>query len=99
VQADGRTQRLLANDAPVEILSHWTTPDDRARYPSRWRVRVPALDLVVDVSPRLADQEMRTSFRYWEGAVTGAGTAGGRAVAGSGYVELTGYTESMERVL
>ena len=31
--------------------------------------------------------------RYWEGAVGVAGTAGGRPIAGRGYVELVGYGE------
>jgi len=40
------------------------------------------------VRPVLADQELDTSVRYWEGAVDVArdGTPVGR-----GYVELTGY--------
>ncbi len=41
---------------------------------------------------------MRTSFRYWEGAVAVSGTAHGRPVAGQGYVELTGYGRSMQGV-
>jgi predicted secreted hydrolase len=98
VDADGRTRRLLEKDAQVEVLDHWTSSETHARYPSRWTLRVPALALALDVRPRLADQEMRTSFRYWEGAVSVTGTAGGRPVAGSGYVELTGYAGTMERV-
>ena len=40
----------------------------------------------------IADQELDVSFRYWEGAVTVAGTRRGTPVTGRGYVELTGYT-------
>jgi predicted secreted hydrolase len=50
------------------------------------------------VEPWLEDQEMRTSFLYWEGAVRVAGTAAGRRVSGRGYVELTGYGRSMQGV-
>ena len=39
----------------------------------------------------MPDQELNLSFRYWEGAVSVQGTSGGNAVAGHGYVELTGY--------
>jgi predicted secreted hydrolase len=98
VEANGRTRRLLADEAQVDVLDHWTSPATHARYPSRWTLRIPTLGLVLDVRPRLADQEMRTSFRYWEGAVTVSGTAGGRPVSGSGYVELTGYAGPMQQV-
>jgi predicted secreted hydrolase len=50
------------------------------------------------VVPRVADQEMRTSFTYWEGAVAVSGTASGHPVSGQGYVELTGYARSMQGV-
>ena len=35
------------------------------------------------------------SFLYWEGAVRLAGTSGGAAVTGVGFVELTGYATSI----
>ena len=45
-----------------------------------------------------ADQEMRVSFPYWEGAVRFSGTSGGAAVSGNGFIELTGYVTSMQGV-
>jgi predicted secreted hydrolase len=47
------------------------------------------------LSPIVADQEMRVSFVYWEGAVQITGSSQGAAVAGAGYVEMTGYTTSI----
>ena len=41
----------------------------------------------------MANQELFTTVRYWEGAVDVVGPAG---LAGRGYVELTGYAESPE---
>jgi predicted secreted hydrolase len=52
------------------------------------------LELTID--PWLPDQEMDVSFTYWEGAVRIAGTADGETVTGNGFVELTGYAESMQ---
>ena len=46
----------------------------------------------------MADQELRTAFVYWEGAVGLRGTSRGGPVAGRGYVELTGYARSMQGV-
>jgi predicted secreted hydrolase len=43
------------------------------------------------LTPLIADQEMRVSFLYWEGAVNITGTSNGRAVRGQGFVEMTGY--------
>jgi predicted secreted hydrolase len=91
VAADGGARTLGPDAVEVTVLDHWTSPRDQARYPARWRVRVPgeALDLVV--TPLLADQELILAVRYWEGAVRAEGTAGGRPLGGTGYVELVGY--------
>ena len=53
---------------------------------------------MLEVEPRLPDQEMRTSFVYWEGAVGLRGTSRGQPLEGQGYVEMTGYARSMQGV-
>jgi len=93
VQPDGSTRRLALADVRLEVLDHWTSPETGARYPAAWRLGIPSAGLDLEVRPVLADQEMRTSFVYWEGAVDVAGSPGGR-----GYVELTGYARSMQGV-
>jgi predicted secreted hydrolase len=98
VEADGRSDRLLASAVSLRVLDHWTSPETGATYPSRWQLRVPGESLDLLVVPRVADQEMRTSFTYWEGAVAVSGTASGHPVSGQGYVELTGYARSMQGV-
>jgi predicted secreted hydrolase len=98
VAADGRPRRLSSADVEFEALDHWTSPHSQARYPARWRIRVPSEALELEVKPLLADQEMRTAFVYWEGAVGVSGTSHGRSIAGKGYVELTGYARSMQGV-
>ena len=98
VQADGTTRRLGPDDVRVEVQGVWRSPETDARYPARWRLRVPTEDLDLVVEPLLAAQEMRTSFTYWEGAVRVEGTSGGRPISGQGYVELTGYASAMKGV-
>jgi predicted secreted hydrolase len=97
VYPDGRTGSLSQNDAAVTVVAHWTSPASGARYPAKWRVTVPRLQLDVQVTPLMADQELATrrstQVTYWEGAVQISGTAQGRAVTGQGYVELTGYAD------
>jgi predicted secreted hydrolase len=93
VAADGTTQRLAAADVVIETLAYWTSPRSGVRYPSRWRLTLPSGDLRLEVSPRLADQELIVGPRYWEGAVAIDGAAAGRPLSGEGYVELVGYGE------
>lgn len=90
IDSAGRTRPLSRDDVRIKVLAHWTDAGG-TRYPSRWRLVMPALGLDVTVRPVLADQELVTSPRYWEGAVDVSGTRSGRPVAGRGYVELTGY--------
>jgi predicted secreted hydrolase len=93
VDSAGHAHPLARDDVRVQVLAHWTDADG-IRYPSRWRLLVPALDLDVTVHPVLADQELVTSPRYWEGAVDVSGSRSGRPVAGRGYVELAGYART-----
>ena len=100
VLPDGRTRHLEVTDFQIESRGTWTSPESQATYPARWQLRFPALDLVLDVTPLLADQELRTSrssqVTYWEGAVSVAGNKQGKPVKGHGYVELTGYAERLK---
>jgi len=81
---------LKAEDVRVEVLDRWDSPRGPS-YPARWRLRVPSQGLDLIVTPLLRDQELALSVRYWEGAVE-VRQAGTREPAGTGYVELTGYT-------
>lgn len=103
VSSDGRTRHLVLADFQVESTATWTSPASKATYPAKWRLTVPSLDLMLDVTPLLADQELRTSrsaqVTYWEGAVAVTGTKQGRPIQGQGYVELTGYAERIVKKL
>ncbi len=91
VSADGSSQRLLPANVTATPIDEWAAPDGAAAYPARWRLRCtePAFDL--EVTPLLADQELHTLVRYWEGAVGVQGTRAGLPVQGRGYLEMTGY--------
>jgi predicted secreted hydrolase len=83
-------------DVLAESTGTWTSPIDGARYPAGWRIRIPRRGWSLEVEPRIPDQELDVSFRYWEGAVAARGTGEeGRPVTGRGYVELTGYAGEM----
>ncbi len=94
VDVDGSSLRLEPQDLRLEVVEHWISPHSGGRYPARWRLQVPATQLDLEIVPLLADQELQTSVRYWEGAVSIQGRAGQEKLRGYGYVELTGYEKS-----
>jgi predicted secreted hydrolase len=91
--ADGSSRTLSLEEMQIEVLNTWQSPHSFVHYPSHWRLSIPAESLTLDITPYLADQELKTSVRYWEGAVSIRGTSQGKAIHGNGYVELTGYGE------
>ncbi len=90
IDTEGEALHLRMDDFDVDVLEHWTSPETGARYPSRWRVRLPDVELELEVQSLAADQENRSRLPggvyYWEGAVVVSGTETGR-----GFVELAGY--------
>jgi predicted secreted hydrolase len=96
VDPAGHSRPLGADQVVIDVLDHWSSSgrgQHSTRWPSRWRVRVPSVGLDVEARPVLADQELRTKPRYWEGAVDLHGSREGRDASGRGYVELVGYGE------
>jgi predicted secreted hydrolase len=90
VESSGEAHGLASSAVDIEVTDHWNSADG-VRYPAGWRIRVPSLALDVAVHPVLADQELKTTPRYFEGAVDVRGARAGHALDGRGYVELVGY--------
>lgn len=101
VWADGRSERLANEDFTIKPVSTWKSPGSVAEYPSEWILRVPKLELRLNVTPVLKGQELdtrgTTMIVYWEGACEVSGTKGGAPVGGNAYVELVGYDRSHEQ--
>lgn len=95
VAEDGIITRLTADDVRIDVLDYWTSPHSGGRYPARWRLQIPAAQLNLEIVPLMADQELLTSVRYWEGAVSVQGSRGQNNIQGYGYVELTGYDKGL----
>ncbi|HKT74525.1 MAG TPA: lipocalin-like domain-containing protein [Steroidobacteraceae bacterium] len=92
VDASGHVRRLSDGDVRITTLAYWTSPRGD-RYPSRWRLQVASIGMDVTVTPAVANQELGTTPRYWEGAVDVSGTRDARPAKGRGYVELVGYAK------
>ncbi len=93
VDASGIARSLRDQDVRVSVSGQWQSPRGGV-YPAEWQLQVPTLGLEVQLQPVLADQELDTTPRYWEGAVDVAGSRSGAALRGRGYVELTGYANA-----
>jgi predicted secreted hydrolase len=87
---NGTTEPLANDDVQIDATSEWVSPRG-TRYPARWHLRVPRLNLDVELQPRMANQELNTSTRYWEGASSVTGTRDNKKIEGKAYVELVGY--------
>ena len=95
VQPDGSTQRLTRDQVKIEVLERWRSPVSGAEYPVRWRISIASLSATLEVQARIKQQENNLSVVYWEGAVSIQRQDDGRQVNGVGYVELTGYSGSL----
>lgn len=95
IAPDGTVTALAADEVQIEVLDTWQSPATGTRYPARWRIHIPQQALTLEVTPRMADQELRLATTYWEGAVSIAGKRGEQPLTGQGYVELTGYNGSL----
>ncbi len=102
VDPGGRTTHLKHEEISLKVLDRWRSPRSGGDYPCRWRLAVPAAGIDLTARPLLAGQELLTSslpdLIYWEGAVAGEGTSGGRRVACEGYAELTGYAGNLRGI-
>ncbi|MEO8195640.1 MAG: lipocalin-like domain-containing protein [Thermoanaerobaculia bacterium] len=95
VAADGTSRPLAPGDVELAVLSSWMSPSG-ATYPATWRLRIPSEALDLELIPRVANQELAVTVRYWEGAMRVSGTSHGRPIGGHGFVEMTGYTAAPE---
>ncbi|HEV2701358.1 MAG TPA: lipocalin-like domain-containing protein [Steroidobacteraceae bacterium] len=93
IDASGRTTQLTSDAVQIQVTKQWLSPRG-GRYPAQWNLQVPSQDLQLQVSPLLADQELATEPRYWEGAVRVAGRHRSATVRAQGYVELVGYAQA-----
>ena len=100
VYADGNTRHLTLKDYRIEVLRRWKSPKSGADYPNQWKIAIPSEQIELELVPPFPEQELITNrstrVTYWEGAVQVKGTMRSKPVAGSGYVEMTGYAGTVK---
>jgi predicted secreted hydrolase len=84
IAPDGRSVEIAAADNSITPTG--MTEVAGRKVPTAWRVVIPARGLAIETTPLSATSWMGTSFPYWEGPISFAGSH-----AGLGYLEMTGY--------
>lgn len=95
VDARGSARHLAESDFSLAPGTTWTSPETGARYPLRWTLQVPSLDLALEAATPLENQELVSEIgswpAYWEGAIELHGSRHHLPASGVGYLEMTGY--------
>lgn len=98
VDRECRAEELSLYDFSWTPQQRWKSPWTGTEYPQSWTLRIPKLDLELEIVPVCQHQEVDTRGSmmvvYWEGAATAHGHIGARSVEGKAYVELFGYDGS-----
>jgi predicted secreted hydrolase len=81
---DGKARQIAP--AEIDMMPKAPVEIEGRKLPVTWHVAIPSLALSIDCAPLNARSWMRTSFSYWEGPISFAGSH-----SGVGYLELTGY--------
>ena len=97
ISEDGRVTHLHPGEFTLVPGETWHSAVSNADYPIAWTINIPRLEIELEMSTPLADQEMPAvpgggSPAYWEGASRFRGTKQGRVVEGKGYLEMLGYS-------
>lgn len=96
ITPEGKVVDLRLGDWRLEILDTWRSPESGGEYPAGWQITIPSLELELEGRPQMPNQELNVSTTYWEGAVSFSGSIGDTPLNAQGYIELTGYTGSID---
>jgi predicted secreted hydrolase len=84
IAPNGTAEQLASADIMMTPLSF--TEIEKRKIPTTWRIAIPRKALSIECTPLNARSWMGTSFPYWEGPISFAGSH-----TGLGYLEMTGY--------
>ena len=84
IEPDGRSVEIASADNAMTATA--STDIQGRKVPTGWRIIIPAHGLKIETTPLNPNSWMGTSFPYWEGPISFAGSH-----SGVGYLEMTGY--------
>jgi len=87
--------RRAYDEFTFEPVEFWQSTQTFFEYPVRYRLRIPAANIELDVRAAFHDQEFITLISkpsFWEGRVDAEGSIDGRPVTGPGFIERSGFT-------
>ena len=84
ISPEGKATPLATSE--ITMTPKATTEIAGRNIPTAWHVAIPRFNLAIDCTPLNPRSWMGTSFAYWEGPISFAGSH-----RGVGYLELTGY--------
>ncbi len=86
--------RTSINDVTFTPMKSWTSHRTFHDYPTSWRLTAPSAGIDLVIEAEFADQELITVISkpaFWEGRCLVRGTAYGKPVTGSAYIERSGF--------
>ncbi len=96
VNPDSSVIRLGTGDIELTPRRYWQSPLG-GKYPVEWEAEIKPLGESVILRAVFPEQELDLSTRYWEGAINICEKQDPKNIIGQGYMELTGYAESLIR--
>lgn len=90
IAVDPAGNRHVVHDFTLRPESDWTSSRTFIRWPVRWRLQIPALELDLVAKAPVPAQEFQTVLAppaFWEGRVDVRGAHAGTTVTGRGFVE------------
>lgn len=91
---DGSYEHMYCDAFEIEDLDFWYSKKSKAKYPVRWRIKIPKYEVDINIWALKKEQELRfwwVGLEYWEGKCAVSGKYKGEEVLGDAYVEMTGY--------
>jgi len=101
VLPDGKSEHFYADSFSVDDIDFWKSKKSEAKYPVKWRVKIPKYGVDLTIQAVKNEQELRfwgIRLEYWEGKCAVVGTYDGKPISGSAYTEMTGYGKRKLRI-
>ncbi len=92
IKDDHSTVNLTSQDITFEPIEYWESPKSKKRYPIKWHIVIPKIDIDVTMTAEFYDQELIIkkwiTLNYWEGMCKMDGTKSGKTIKGESYLEM-----------